>query len=991
MPRGNSRGRFPRGRTPMKRDDRTQESNTFINGLFRPPSTQATMVSASDPFLSSESLREYCGLWSQDKSGLPKYIADDPQIADICNFSDEWYHDVAKIQIERENKEKKTEEAASKIVQDQEDQEQAIKQTLDIQIDNIMTQQRHFLKKQCPVMLPHKSCLDHDEHRAYIRAFLKFEKIRPAKTPAEHQEYKNYQCLQNRVYSEQSLFMQTSYQIAKSQLSSYNTVPEIISCYVDNHVKHRCQRRLKYEGKYVDEQQIPLKPQDPKNKFINLEFTHKGHLLSLGSVPWFQLPDPLNQNTVPLNENVDRFRPTDIDGKYSTERVLYKTPVSEDPNASFLAHHHKAKIVISSSTLKTLVDNSAPHYGKEWDIPVRIRTYTSKDESGNEVSQRVVFLDKPMPKKLWTPLEKKQLFFKKACLTKMTRLHHDPFFRLKSPAMFHYNNPELFKKSDMSSNHKGAEPASYDDDMFNLYENAEVDTFGGDYNKEKLISPRKRRKNYTKKKDENNETGNTDPATSLKDNGETDTNSETKENSRVKSGNDECSMSNASQDEMVIDEAKESVSELVNQKGQSKENIHEGPVNESRKVDEKCNLSQEKEKELDLNQVNKGPLNENNFENSKTKDLKNTKGVKRKADNENMNEFPANQTKSQQPNSGLDTKISTQIDNKSEAKNNAKNMIDNLLDMQDTLFKHQKSNQNPSEAATTDPDTAGPKLNPKPWSNTIPTAWEEFTDPLNSPNRSGVNVHYQMFTFGFGSNDKLANLHPEMNVIVRHNIHGHSRFRKRQISPPTFPYLVFPKPENQAFFGCEVSTISEITQQWIKLLVRPNVRLLEVRMCEKDGDILMSQDRSINEVMKEAKQPHINFHPHQCLATLYSVFSALNSQPTGDYLLHHDAKTGAHIRLMKATEPSQVTHQAVYDLHAAYEPQDKVLTRSYAEPPWLAIDTHILTPFHLKHAKIPGTFPMSNPKEKLSKQQKKKKKQKYESANKIAYDDIKDL
>ena len=57
-----------------------------------------------------------------------------------------------------------------------------------------------------------------------------------------------------------------------------------------------------------------------------------------------------------------------------------------------------------------------------------------------------------------------------------------------------------------------------------------------------------------------------------------------------------------------------------------------------------------------------------------------------------------------------------------------------------------------------------------------------------------------MFTLGFGSNEKLANLHPEINVIVRHNIHGHSRFRKGQVLPPTHPYLVFPKPENQAFF-----------------------------------------------------------------------------------------------------------------------------------------------------------------------------------------------
>lgn len=986
------RGRFQRGRVSMKREDRRQESNTYINGLFRPPSTQATMVSATDPFLSSESLREYCSIWSEDKNGMPKYIADDPQIADIFNFSDEWYDDVAKIQIERENKEKKAEEAASKVMQDKEDQERVIKQTLDNQIDTIMTQQRHFLKKQCPVMLPHKSCLDHDEHRAYLRAFLKFEKIRSAKTPAEHQEYKNYQCLQNRVYSEQSHFMKVSYQIAKSQLSSYNTVPEIISSYVDNHVNHRCQRRLKYEGKYVDEQQIPLIPQDPKNKFINLEFTHKGHLLSLGSIPWFRLPNPLSQQTVPLNDKVPKYKPTDVDGKFSTERVLYKTPVSEDTNASFLAHHHKAKIVISSSTLRTLVDNSAPHYGKEWDIPVRIRTYTSKDDSGNEVSHRVVFLDKPMPKKLWTPLEKKQLFFKKACLAHMTRINNDPFFRLKSPPMFHYNNPELFKKSDISSHHKGAEPASYADDVFNIYEQAEVDTFGVEYSKEKVTSPRKRRKNYRKSQDEECESGKVDADTSPNNNGEGDTNANAKKGNQIKSDTEECNITNTSQEETVIGEAKKSVNEVINEKGHCMENICEDPVNESSIVDEKSKLNQEKEKKLNLNQCNKDPLHENDIENVKTKNFKNAKGVKRKIDDENMNEFTTNQNKSQQPNSGLESKSNTEVDEKSESKTDSgKNMIDNLLDMQDTLFKHQKANQNPSETTAGDPDTAGPKLNHKPWSNTIPTTWEEFTDPLMCPNRSGVNVHYQMFTLGFGSNEKLANLHPEMKVIVRHNIHGHSRFRKGQVSPPTHPFLVYPKPENQAFFGCEVSTMSEITQQWIKLLVRPNVRILEVRMCEKDGDILMSQDRSINEVMKEAKQPHINFQPHHCLATLYSVFSALNSQPTGDYLLHHDAKTGAHVRLMKATEPSQVTHQVVYDLHAAYSPQDKVLTRSYTEPPWLAIDTHILTPFHLKHAKIPGTFPMSNPKEKLSKKQKKLKKLKFEAANKIAFEDIKDL
>ncbi|CAL4168448.1 unnamed protein product, partial [Meganyctiphanes norvegica] len=913
---------------PKMRDNRRPEAITHIDGLFKHAAgSLATMVSATDPFLSSESLREYCSLWSQDKSGIPKYIAEDPQIADIFDFSDEWYEDVAKIQIERENRERLEEEAAAKIKQDKEAQENVIKQSLDIQIDNIMNQHQYYLKKQCPVMIPQKSFLNHDEHRAYIRAFLKFEKIRPAKTTAEHQEYQNYLSLQNRVYSEQTEFMKLSYQIAKSQLSSYNTVPEIISNYVDKHVKHRCQRRLKYKSNYVDEQQIPLIPQDPKNKFINLEFSHKGHLLSLGNVPWFQLPNPHQLNSVPLKESVENKIPADVDNKFGTERVLHKTPVSEDENASFLAQHHKAKIVISSSTLRTLVDNSAPYFEKEWDIPVRVRTYTSKDSMGNEVSQRVVYLDKPMPKKLWTPLEKKQLFFKKACLAKMTKNLSDPFFRMKSPAMFHYNNQEVLKNYDVHSQHDGANPVAYDDNIFDLYENTECDSFGVENRKEYIPSAKKNRKNNIKKGDKKNES-------------------------------DECIMSDTSLDEMVIDETKlQTNNESASQINVCEENTQEDLKIENSQKDEKCNIIQEKENKSNLDEANKDRLKGKAFENCKLNDIKTTKkGVKRTIDNENKNKHDPKLTKSQPLKTQLD---SINKKDQSEVKTDSKDMIDNLLDMQNSLFSNKKSDQNQLEDTDTEPVPIAPKIIPKPWTNTLLTKWEEFSEPINCPNKSGVNVHYQLFTLGYGSN-QLANLHPEINVIVRHNIHGHSRFRKNH-TQPSLPYLVFPKPENQAFFGCEVSSVSEITQQWIKLLVRPHVRLLEVRMCEKDGDMLSGQDRSINEVMKEARQPHINFQPHHCLATLYSVFGALSSQPTGDYLLHHDTKTGAHVRLMKATEPNQVVHQVIYDLHAAYAPLDKVLTRLYKEPPWLAIDTHILTPFHLKHAKIPGTFPMKNP------------------------------
>ena len=47
--------------------------------------------------------------------------------------------------------------------------------------------------------------------------------------------------------------------------------------------------------------------------------------------------------------------------------------VSEDPVAMDLARKHKVDIVISSSGLNTLLDNHAPDYGKQWQLPVTVQ------------------------------------------------------------------------------------------------------------------------------------------------------------------------------------------------------------------------------------------------------------------------------------------------------------------------------------------------------------------------------------------------------------------------------------------------------------------------------------------------------------------------------------------------------------------------------------------------------------------------------------------
>ena len=50
-----------------------------------------------------------------------------------------------------------------------------------------MSKHNVFLKRSCPVKIPYKSSLTHEEHSFYLIAFLKY-RARPPKTSVEHRE-----------------------------------------------------------------------------------------------------------------------------------------------------------------------------------------------------------------------------------------------------------------------------------------------------------------------------------------------------------------------------------------------------------------------------------------------------------------------------------------------------------------------------------------------------------------------------------------------------------------------------------------------------------------------------------------------------------------------------------------------------------------------------------------------------------------------------------
>jgi len=291
-------------------------------------------------------------------------------------------------------------------------------------------------------------------------------------------------------------------------------------------------------------------------------------------------------------------------------------------------------------------------------------------------------------------------------------------------------------------------------------------------------------------------------------------------------------------------------------------------------------------------------------------------------------------------------------------------------------------------------DDVGKKATRSPWSDTLTTDWAQHDDSNLLPAENAtLNYHYQLYKLHSpqSSNVPMGRGLPSINVLVRHHVHGLSMENVNVTGKKLKfgSYIIQPKVEHQAFFGCEVNTHAEIVKQYAELLLRPNTYILQLRICAASSQIILSEEKDLSEVIREGHQPHIQFQPLLSLSSLHCIFNSLCKLTDGHYLLHHANKSDAFIRLLRNIDEGEANSglQSVYNLHTSYgysrgereeEAQREyeaqhysqvIDRRKYNSAPWLPIDTNVLTPFHLTHKKIPCTFPM--PRKQLSKKDKK--------------------
>ncbi|OPL20192.1 hypothetical protein AM593_06394, partial [Mytilus galloprovincialis] len=105
-------------------------------------------------------------------------------------------------------------------------------------------------------------------------------------------------------------------------------------------------------------------------------------LLELGTVPKLVVP---NMNVgerpkIPLDyDSIAKHCPCDHNIKPSN--VWNNEPCSKDQNCDVLSQRSKVHITISASAIACIVNNHAPNYNREWEIPFTVKDYQLQEKS----------------------------------------------------------------------------------------------------------------------------------------------------------------------------------------------------------------------------------------------------------------------------------------------------------------------------------------------------------------------------------------------------------------------------------------------------------------------------------------------------------------------------------------------------------------------------------------------------------------------------------
>ncbi|KAM9753218.1 little elongation complex subunit 2 isoform 3-T3 [Menidia menidia] len=162
------------------------------------------------------------------------------------------------------------------------------------------------------------------------------------------------------------------------------------------------------------------------------------------------------------------------------------------------------------------------------------------------------------------------------------------------------------------------------------------------------------------------------------------------------------------------------------------------------------------------------------------------------------------------------------------------------------------------------------------------------------------------------------------------------------------PVHVLPKLEYQLTYGVECLTSSEACQLWTETLLHPTTLSYVAHINAHTSKVALL--RKLPDDWKENISG--GFKPSKSLNILHHILKKLTGLEEGEYLITHKAGE-PFVTLLKSAKGK--ASRSAYNLQQIHSSVPQPPASGHV--PWIPVDPHVLLPFHLKHTRLPCTFP----------------------------------
>ncbi|KAM9063574.1 little elongation complex subunit 2 [Sarcophilus harrisii] len=834
---------------------------------------------------------------------------------------------------------------------------------------------------------PYFSRFSEREQKCYVDLHNKYSKkpINFKTVGLNKKEYFQYMDMKKCVNDEVAEFLKFLQNAAKSCSQDYDILSDEALLFTKQFLSASIEQVKKYPEIYSLHEITSLMGFLPTRTEMGLKLEKT--VLALGNVKFAKLSFPLMPAELPLS--IDYKSTSTIDTPEQKAAAIHYD-ISTDPNAEKLVLRYHPQIALTSRSLFTLLNNHAPNYKEQWEIPVCVKIIPI---TGSK-SMKIIYIDSPLPKKEMTVRERNQIFHEVPLDLLTTKTSAIPvsavFMDKPEENIFQWDVPSDIKQCRRIETFDDLD-LSFDEDV------TELETFGVTANTPLKTS---NTSSLSTSSTVTNLTTTSSTATvpsnpislskilmeQLKKEKELVTSVNSGPEEQKIKDNQELSLCDnvldAKKAQLYLsgNESKQSECDSSSSKDFEKEKSELSEENDTTsdeecgtnklKVLEKTNTFKEKIDISEASNVQSASCNSDTDEERLIIDIECKNHDNTKQEIPVLNSSPVLDTlRSPGPiqisSENITDAPCSHEQKKCTIKKSGKRLykkfdpVGQILKMQNELLKPtskkvpeqaflnlENSKPPPIVLAPEQPGTSTDTLKSKcslfqkPKGRLLPHSLQMFVENKSeylTPQEG--NLVYKLFNF------------QDLLLLVRcgiQKVETRPRSKKRKNVRRQSPVYILPKLEYQACYGVEALTESELCRLWTESLLHSNCLFYIGHIDAFTSKLFMLEEIP----MDVLKEKFATLNTPNAFNVLQHILKKISSLQEGSYLLSHAAEDSSLLIYKNSDEKFSRT---AYNLHKAHCTLPTI--PSSLSVPWVPLDPTVLLPYHIHHGRIPCTFP----------------------------------